>query len=108
MSFKTDGNFETTLECNHVVTTKYYPPGTEIFCRRHQKMTRTLNSLKKFTWTCQNCLKSRSYIASRLKAEHYAMQHHRQDRTHHVILINGDGKTLWDSHPNANIQSPLF
>lgn len=104
----TTGNFDTTLECGHVITTRYFPPGSEIFCRRHQRITRTLNSLKKYTWKCYTCLATKSYIAARLKAESYAMKHHRKDRTHHVILHNGDGKVFWDSHPNGNVQSPLF
>lgn len=108
MGWSTDGNFETTLECHHVFTTKYLNPGAEYYCRRCQKMTRTLNSLKKYVWRCMTCLKTRSYIAARLKAQGYAMKHHRTDRTHHVILSDIDGKVWWDSHPNANVQSPLF
>lgn len=108
MSFDKDGNFETRLACGHVFTTKYIEPGKEYYCLRHRFMTNVITSLKKYTWKCHSCLMSRSYIASRLKAEGYAMKHHRNNRTHHVIFTNGDGKILWDSHPNINIQSPLW
>ncbi len=108
MGWSTEGNFVTTLECNHVVTTKYMNPGSEHYCLRCQKIKRSLHSLKKYTWRCQSCLMARSYIATRLRAEGYAMKHHRTFRSHHVILTDIDGKVLWDSHPNTNRQAPLF
>lgn len=103
-----DGNFETTLDCGHVVVTKYLAPQSEKYCPRHGRIAKVTSCSKKYTWRCMTCLATRSYISTRLKGEGFAMKHHRKDRTHHVIYTDMDGKVLWDSHPSAIVQSPLF
>lgn len=103
-----DGNFVTALSCAHVHTTKYLPPGEEIYCKKCASMQTVLTCLKKYTWRCHTCLAKRSYISSRLRAEGYAMRHYAKDRSHHVIFTDMDGKVYWDSHPSVNRQLPLF
>lgn len=111
MSFDTSGLFITTLDCDHVYTTTYYPPGAEYYCRRCEKMRTTLSSFKKYQWVCYTCRQSRSYIATRLRGENVAMKHFREavpDHTHHVVYRTIDGKVLWDSRPVKQVQEELW
>jgi len=96
---------EVRLECGNVLHFEIAPPvkGTEVWCRKHQKMEKVAEQFKGKTYRikCNTCRYGRNMGSARLSAETAMVRHRAKRGMHHeMVLMDASHKVLWELKAN--------